>query len=404
MKKFATAVLLSVFVICLSLGLAACVPGNLQAHSWSREWKHSFTEHWHECTDPGCSGKTSVAAHDWRLVESMVEESPTCGSAGWGRYVCVMCGATKDDEIPATGEHAYSLLTVADPATCIHEGQELWLCDVCGDLQSRTVPATGEHEFDLTKWKFDEQGHYRVCKNCGEKGETIPHEDIDSVTPEVKNPTGTTDGSRTYRCTCGYVLKTEVIPNLSVAVDFGFSIRRNYDNATVEVTEDAADLYKGKPVLHAEFWSEDSFPQGVDDTSVRAYTISIANSVNANGTTVPMSYAEGRSELRVYIYDEYKDIETRMSLTVSGYRFAGANGGNNPPYTLGIKNYNKNDPTENEHAFIFRYVTISGTGENAVETVRAERMLIVTCTQYSRAARSTASREVAYLEKKENNP
>lgn len=395
MRKTIMVLLSAAFAVCLSLGLAACVPEGLADHHYSAEWSHTFTEHYHKCTDPGCEAKGSAGAHEWKLVEDMIEEQPTCGNPGWGRYVCTVCGATKNDTISATGGHDYKLFMVTESATCNKEGNELWLCSVCGSMENRVTPATGEHDFEET-WTSTPEGHYHVCKVCGGHDGLVPHNDAEHARLNEIAPSGLNDGVRRYICECGFVVKTEAIPNETVAVDFKIIASRNSDRQSVPVTEtEGIDKKTGKPVFETYFWAETTYPNSVPDNDSRAYTVAFNTAVNIKGTSATLTYAAGEAVMKVYLINEFTGQPTLLDLTVSGYRFSDGN----PPFTLGIRNYDSKNPDNNIHTFLFEYYTISG-GE---ETLRAQRKLRVTVLKYgdeAPAAPVSLSRETAYIEKK----
>lgn len=395
MKKWLMAALTAVCLVCLALGLAACVPEGLTAHSYEKEWSHTFEEHWHVCTDPGCSSRGSLGAHDWRLVESMVEEQPTCGNPGWGRYVCIMCGATKDDVIPATGEHSYSFLMDTTPATCIEDGQSLWLCDVCGALESRTAPATGEHVF-AENWSSDAEGHYHVCENCGAKDEVIPHKENN---PEQKTtqPSGVVDGKTEYLCPdCKYVLRSEPITNPNIAVYFDIAITLN-GGRQVEVTEtNDRDAY-GNTILHAALWAKNTFPAGMIEGMQSNYQIGfIGKNVNGGSQTVTHSSGEqSQYRMECYLCDVYTGKERELDINIPGFIIVNGS----LPFIFNVQNYDAKNPENNNYMLVFRYYTISG----AVKQFRAERSLSITVLRYGEEEKESAkilSRETVYIQKK----
>ena len=76
-------------------------------HSWSSEWTHNETHHWHECTAEGCTvtdnaGKDGYAEHVWD--KGTVTKSATETEKGEEKFTCTVCGATKTVEIPEPGQ------------------------------------------------------------------------------------------------------------------------------------------------------------------------------------------------------------------------------------------------------------------------------------------------------------
>ena len=144
----------------------------------------------------------------------------TCGEAGHVDTICDNCGdVVSTKEIPATGAHTWDNGTVTTEPTETTPGVRTFTCAVCGQTRTETIPATGEHTFVFTKniapTCTTEGYDLYTCSGCGatEKRNSKPalgHKwDSGKVTTE---PTETTPGVRTYTCTvCGEV-KTETIP------------------------------------------------------------------------------------------------------------------------------------------------------------------------------------------------
>ncbi len=72
-------------------------------HKFSDKYKHDEKNHWHECIC-GERQEESIAAHEF--ANPVVKKKATCGKEGELLYTCV-CGATKTEVIPATGEHSF---------------------------------------------------------------------------------------------------------------------------------------------------------------------------------------------------------------------------------------------------------------------------------------------------------
>ena len=77
--------------------------------------------------------------HVWD--EGAVSVEPTCVDAGVMVYACTVegCIATKEEAIPATGEHTFGEWTETKPATAAEEGEETRVCSVCGETETRAV-------------------------------------------------------------------------------------------------------------------------------------------------------------------------------------------------------------------------------------------------------------------------
>ena len=126
MKRKLLLVFASIFmVVSCAIGLAACDFGaDTHKHSYSTEWAHDETYHWHAAT---CEHKDEVSNKALHTLDSgVVTIEPTCTTKGKITYTCTVCRATKTEEIPANG-----------------------------------------HNFS-DEWTNDETYHWHKCNNCDE--------------------------------------------------------------------------------------------------------------------------------------------------------------------------------------------------------------------------------------------
>ena len=94
--------------------------------------------------------------HDY---ESAVTYEPTCGADGELTYVCILCGHSYSEAIPATGEHDFEAYVIYEP-TCGADGEMVYECTECGDSYVEEIPATGEHIYD--------DDYDAECNECGD--------------------------------------------------------------------------------------------------------------------------------------------------------------------------------------------------------------------------------------------
>ncbi|MCD8375349.1 MAG: GDSL-type esterase/lipase family protein [Oscillospiraceae bacterium] len=123
------------------------------------------------------AGAAPEPAHSWN--SGQVTKEATCTQAGEMTYTCTVCGATKTEDIEATGHSA--ALQNARAATCTEDGYTGdMVCTICGQVLSagEAISAAG-HSWD--------QG---------------------AVTTQA---TATADGVKTYTCTVCGESKTEAI-------------------------------------------------------------------------------------------------------------------------------------------------------------------------------------------------
>ncbi len=203
-------------------------PGNSEAHSFEPAivtihynpdpvygWTLDADGKWQGYT---VSGKGACLHTGYGTTENTVPA--TCGEAGRVDTICSNCGeVVSTKEIPATGAHTWDNGTVTTEPTETTPGVRTYTCAVCGQTRTEAIPATGEHTFVFTKniapTCTTEGYDLYTCSGCGasEKRNSKPalgHKwDSGTVTTE---PTETTPGVRTYTCTvCGQT-RTETIP------------------------------------------------------------------------------------------------------------------------------------------------------------------------------------------------
>ena len=206
----------------------AVEPGNSEAHSFEPTivtihynpdpvygWTLDADGKWQGYT---VSSKGACLHTGYGTTENTVPA--TCGEAGRVDTICSNCGeVVSTKEIPATGAHTWDNGTVTTEPTETTPGVRTFTCAVCGATRTETIPATGEHTFVFTKnvaptCTADGYDLY-TCSGCGatEKRNSKPalgHKwDSGKVTTE---PTETTPGVRTYTCTVCGATRTETIP------------------------------------------------------------------------------------------------------------------------------------------------------------------------------------------------
>ena len=126
-------------------------------------------------------GFTKFSKHEWHNYDQgKVTQQPTCVQSGVKTYTCRICGHTRTEEIPATGQHKYNGGTITQQPTCTGHGIKTITCTVCGYSYSETVPALG-HAWTITEVKSEgsenEDGSFThgsalyTCSRCGETKE-----------------------------------------------------------------------------------------------------------------------------------------------------------------------------------------------------------------------------------------
>lgn len=148
-------------------------------------------------------------AHDCDFKLTETKTAPTCGADGLGVYTCSICNETKEDTIPATGDHSWNEGVITTAPTDSSSGIKTYTCSVCQATKEEVLAATG-HNWDggvVVAPKCDEQGYtLYTCTDDGceatYKGffvDAIGHAYDDGV--ETKHPTLVADGELTFSCT-----------------------------------------------------------------------------------------------------------------------------------------------------------------------------------------------------------
>lgn len=141
-----------------------------------------------------------------------VTTAPTCDTDGVKTYTCTVCGDTKPETVPATGNH--TMVTVVDKAaTCGAAGSQHRECSVCHTKEAATtIPATGKHTMITIVDKAATCGaagtQHRECSVCHTKeaATAIAATGKHSFGAYVvtKAPTVLAEGTKTRTCSvCG---------------------------------------------------------------------------------------------------------------------------------------------------------------------------------------------------------
>lgn len=85
---------------------------------------------------------TPPAQHTHTWNAGVVTKEPACTEAGVKTYTCTTCGATKTEEIPATG-HTWNDGEVTTAATCTEAGVKTYTCTVCKATKTEAIEALG---------------------------------------------------------------------------------------------------------------------------------------------------------------------------------------------------------------------------------------------------------------------
>ena len=173
----------------------------------------------HKCSVCGTSYKDSTTrATGHSYGNSVVTKQPTCTSEGTAIKTCTKCNATVTETIPKTS-HKYADTVVAP--TCTTNGYTLHKCSVCGtSYKDNTTKATG-HSYGnsvITKQPTctSEGTKTKTCTKCNATvTEKLPAKGHTAVTdkgyPATCTTAGKTDGS--HCSVCNTVIKAQTVIN-----------------------------------------------------------------------------------------------------------------------------------------------------------------------------------------------
>lgn len=100
---------------------------------------------------------TPPAQHTHTWNAGVVTKEPACTEAGIKTYTCTTCGATKTEEIPATG-HTWNDGEVTTAATCTEAGVKTYTCTVCNATKPEAIEALG-HDWNETTVVYAANGN-----------------------------------------------------------------------------------------------------------------------------------------------------------------------------------------------------------------------------------------------------
>ena len=170
-----------------------------------------------DCGEKLSDGKTIAKTTEHTWDAGKVTKAATCTEKGVKTYTCTVCGATKTEEIAATG-HQHTEVRNKVEATCTKEGYsgDVYCTDCGTKLSSGTEIARKAHEYEereRNEANCKRNGYILfVCKVCGdEKREVLPKTDHQHTEIRNKEEATCTEGGYTgdtYCTDCGEKLSS----------------------------------------------------------------------------------------------------------------------------------------------------------------------------------------------------
>ena len=217
-RKMLLVALVLVCVLTCAFGLVACDNGNndnggtgnngsnggdnkpSHTHTYSEQWSHNDSEHWHTCTGADCDEVIDKAAHTWD--NGNITKEPTCTAKGEMTYTCTVCKATKTEEI-ATTDHTFSDKWESDDTHHWHK------CINCDEISGKA-----EHSYNADG----------VCV-CGYRA--IPEETLPTTLNELMQ-----EGNEKYRAVVVKTLNDHLLEDMLYN-----TFSKNYDVNCVEIEQ-----------------------------------------------------------------------------------------------------------------------------------------------------------------------
>ena len=167
------------------------------------------------CTQCGATVTETIAKLSHSYTATVV--APTCTANGYTLHKCSVCGTSyKDSTTKATG-HSYGNSVVTKQPTCTSEGTAIKTCTKCNATVTETIPKTSHKYADTVVAPTCTTDGYTLhkCSVCGTsyKGNTTKatgHSYGNSVV--TKQPTCTSEGTKTKTCTKCNAIVTEKLP------------------------------------------------------------------------------------------------------------------------------------------------------------------------------------------------
>ena len=167
------------------------------------------------CTKCNATVTETIPKTSHKYADTVV--APTCTTGGYTLHKCSVCGTSyKDNTTKATG-HSYGNSVVTKQPTCTSEGTAIKTCTKCNATVTETIAKTSHKYADTVVAPTCTTGGYTLhkCSVCGTsyKDSTTKatgHSYGNSVV--TKQPTCTSEGTKTKTCTKCNATVTEKLP------------------------------------------------------------------------------------------------------------------------------------------------------------------------------------------------
>lgn len=250
-------------------------------HKFSSAWTSDAENHWHASTC-GHEVVSDQAAHTWN--SGVVTTAPTFSETGIKTYTCTVCGKTKTEEIPATGDSEGILKSMAAAIKDKVEKETLYLNDIvfAFDDDNLTVnttviqtPAPFQFNYEVSVAEYDEYNNW-----VGWHNDIVP---VDVTVIAVSGDIFSGNRSCTFDMTAN---------NDTVRVSYEYSTEHITITRGNETTELDDNDWTIRNLIHEI--SNDIFSRTIVKHNGATYSDAV-NSINFNltstdGVVVPLMY------------------------------------------------------------------------------------------------------------------
>lgn len=140
-------------------------------HNHFLVWKFNDTEHWKACKNEDCTVDSGIDKGKHSFDEGRIDKEPSETEKGEKILTCKTCNYEKTVDIPATGNHDYSVFIKIVSSTCTKGGYTLFKCKYCDlTVNKNETPALGhkKEHFEKKDATCTEYGckEYWYCDRC----------------------------------------------------------------------------------------------------------------------------------------------------------------------------------------------------------------------------------------------
>ncbi len=191
-------------------------------HTYSTEWSYDETNHWHAAT---CKHKDEVADKTSHIWDSgIIETEQTCTVAGVKKYTCTVCGAIKNESIPASHTLTTYYTAVKGEESTVGKYDKCLHCEYVGADVTPITDYTLLTASEVGMTTFEKDKVYVVTENYTANitisAENVVLLGVKTITPGV----GDAADEVSYLTSGGTITVSETAKNFTIS---GFDLGAN---------------------------------------------------------------------------------------------------------------------------------------------------------------------------------